>query len=51
MNHDDENFDNKIRKFSVVQECPKCGQLSLAFSKGRIVCASCGYNESIPTLR
>ena len=51
MNHDGEKFENKIRKFSVVQECPKCGQLSLAFRKGKIVCASCGYNEDIPMVR
>ncbi|MBI2655473.1 hypothetical protein HYX06_03560 [Candidatus Woesearchaeota archaeon] len=51
MNHDDEDFENKTRKFSVVQQCPKCGQLSLAFRKGKVFCANCSYNEDIPMLR
>ena len=50
MNYDDE-LENKTGKFSVVQACPKCGQLALSFRKGKVACASCGYTEGIPTVR
>jgi len=51
MNHDEPNFNKKIGKFSVVQECPKCGQLALSFKESKIICSNCGYEEKIPTVR
>jgi ribosomal protein S27AE len=47
MNHDDK----KIPKFSVVQECPKCGQLTLSFKANKIVCSNCGYEENVPAIK
>lgn len=51
MNHDDKKFEKNVPKFSVVKECPKCGQLSLSFKSDKIICSSCGYEQSIPAIR
>lgn len=51
MNHDDDKFEKKIPKFSVVQECPKCGQLALSFKSGRITCSNCGYEQDVPSIK
>ncbi|MEK6892432.1 MAG: hypothetical protein AABX25_04555 [Nanoarchaeota archaeon] len=50
MNPDEDEFE-KLRKFSVVNECPRCGHLSLTFKNNMLHCANCGYAEKIPTLR
>ena len=38
MNHDEEDWKKQIEKFKVVQKCPKCGELSLKFTEGKIKC-------------
>ena len=47
---DNDDTEKKVRKFSVVKECPKCRQLSLSFKDNKLVCSSCGYNENIPSV-
>jgi len=47
MNHDGK----KIPRFSVVQECPKCGQLALSFKADKIICSNCGYEQKVPTIK
>ena len=51
MNHDEPKFEKKIPKFSVVQKCPKCMQLSLSFKENKISCNNCGYEEKVPIIR
>ena len=51
MNHDDDNFEKKLRKFSVAKQCPRCGQLTLIFENKKICCTNCGYEEQMPALR
>ena len=51
MNHDEPKFEEKLQKFSVVQECPRCRKLSLSFRENRILCSNCGYEEKIPAIR
>ncbi|MBI2542399.1 hypothetical protein HYV80_06860 [Candidatus Woesearchaeota archaeon] len=48
MNHDEPKFEKKLPRFSVVQQCPKCSQLSLSFRGNKIICSNCGYENSIP---
>ncbi len=50
MNHDEPQFEKKL-KFSVVEKCPRCGQLSLSFKESKICCSNCGYEEKVPTIR
>ena len=51
MNHDEPNFDRKVQKFSVVQKCPRCGQISLSFKEKKIICSNCDYEQKVPTIR
>ncbi|MBI2658865.1 hypothetical protein HYX05_02055 [Candidatus Woesearchaeota archaeon] len=51
MNHDEPEFEKKLRKFSVAKECPRCRQLALSYKNNKICCSSCGYEEDIPSLR
>jgi ribosomal protein L37E len=51
MNHDEPEFEKKVPKFSVVRECPKCGQLSLSFREGKIICSNCGYGENVTAIK
>ena len=50
MNNDEPDFEKKAQKFSVVEECPKCGHISLSFKENRLYCSNCGYDEKIPAL-
>ena len=43
----DMNFENMIRKFSVVNQCQKCGELALSYKNGLVLCNNCGYSEKI----
>lgn len=47
MNHDEEDWKNQLEKFKVVQKCPRCGQLSLKFDKGKIQCSNCGFEQNV----
>jgi len=49
MNPLEDEFE-KLRKFSVVNECPKCGKLALSFKLNMLVCSNCGYSEKILTV-
>ncbi|MBI2660572.1 hypothetical protein HYX07_05405 [Candidatus Woesearchaeota archaeon] len=49
MNYDEPKFDKKM--FSVVQECPKCGQLCLSYRQNKIICSNCGYEQSVPAIK
>ncbi|MBI2657718.1 hypothetical protein HYX08_03410 [Candidatus Woesearchaeota archaeon] len=51
MNRGGPDFEKNLQKFSVVQECPRCRQLSLSFKQGMIICSNCGYEEKIPAIR
>ena len=51
MNHDEPDFENELKKFSVVKLCPKCKELSLSFKRGSLICENCGYMEKINTVR
>ena len=50
MNHGN-GLKKKLQRFSVVQKCPRCGQLSLSFRENKICCSNCGYEERVPTVR
>lgn len=41
----------KLRKFAVVSECPRCRKLSLSFRKNELECSNCGYSEKIPAIK
>jgi ribosomal protein L37E len=47
MNHDEGDWKRQLEKSKVVQKCPRCGELSLKFTEGKIKCASCGYEENV----
>ena len=47
----DNNFGEKIPKFSIVKACPRCNELALTAKKGRIFCTNCGYEQEVPTVR
>lgn len=47
MNHDEEKWKKQFEEFKVVQKCPKCGELSLKFSEGKIKCYKCSYEQNI----
>jgi len=47
MNHDEEHWKKQLGKVKVVQKCPKCGQLSLKYEKGKLICSSCGFEQNI----
>ncbi|MBI2101254.1 hypothetical protein J4204_02075 [Candidatus Woesearchaeota archaeon] len=51
MNHDEERFEKKLKKFSVLKQCPRCRQLALAFEGNAVRCSNCGYEEKMPSLR
>jgi len=41
---------DNLDKSNVVQKCPKCGELSLKFVKGKIICSKCGYGVDVGTI-
>ncbi|HLC50535.1 MAG TPA: hypothetical protein VJI97_03850 [Candidatus Nanoarchaeia archaeon] len=43
----DEDIARKLRKFSVVKQCPKCGQLSMEYVNGKIMCSGCGFEQNV----
>jgi ribosomal protein S27AE len=47
MNHDEEDWKKQLDKFKVVQKCPKCGNLSLKYEKGKLVCGNCNFEQNI----
>ena len=47
MNHDEEDWKKQFEKFKVVQKCPKCGELSLKFSEGKIKCSKCSFEQNV----
>ncbi|MBI2652710.1 hypothetical protein HYX00_04560 [Candidatus Woesearchaeota archaeon] len=51
MDHDEQHFERKLQKFSVVQKCPRCKQLTLSYKNGAICCSNCGYEEKVQTIR
>ncbi len=51
MNHDEPRFEKKLRKFSIVSQCPRCKQLALSYKNNKICCSNCGYEEDIATIR
>ena len=51
MNHDEPDFEKKLKKFSVAKQCPQCGQLTLAFENKKVYCKNCGYEEQMPSIR
>ncbi len=50
MNHDEEHFGKKLQRFSVVEQCPRCGKLSLSVKGNAIYCESCGYKQDLPSI-
>jgi len=50
MNPDEENWKKEFEKFKVVQKCPKCGELSLKFSEGKIKCSECSYEQNVANI-
>ncbi|MBI2558390.1 hypothetical protein HYW20_03630 [Candidatus Woesearchaeota archaeon] len=51
MNRDEPNFEKKLRKFSIVKQCPMCKQLSLSFKNNAVQCSNCGYEQQLPVTR
>ncbi|MBI2646873.1 hypothetical protein HYW99_00165 [Candidatus Woesearchaeota archaeon] len=47
MNHNEQEIEKKLHKFSVIKVCPKCRQLSLAYSRNSIYCSNCGFKEEM----
>jgi len=50
MAHDEEHF-RRVRRFSAVQQCPRCNELALSFENGALRCSKCGYQENVPSMR
>ncbi|MBI2548478.1 hypothetical protein HYW21_03945 [Candidatus Woesearchaeota archaeon] len=42
------DFTEKLRKTSVVKECPRCGNLTLMYAGKKIICTHCGFEEDLP---
>jgi len=47
MDPDEENWNKEFEKISVVQKCPKCGEVSLKFLHGKIKCSECSYEQNV----
>ena len=50
MNPDEEDWKKQFGKFKVVQKCPKCRELSLKFTEGKIKCSKCGFEQNIANI-
>ena len=44
--NNDEDWKKDFEKFKVVQKCPKCGQISLKSTEGKIICSNCSYEQN-----
>ena len=43
----EKEFLENFNKPKVLQKCPKCGELSLQYSDGKLFCTKCPYSEDI----
>ncbi|HJN57348.1 MAG: hypothetical protein QF436_00700 [Candidatus Woesearchaeota archaeon] len=50
MNPNEENWKKELEKFKVVQKCPKCRELSLKYSEGKIKCSNCSFEQNIGSI-
>ena len=42
-----QDWKRQIEKFRVVQKCPRCNELGLKYSQGKIKCDNCGFEQNI----
>ena len=47
MNPGDGDWKKQLGKAKVVQKCPRCGELSLKYEKGEIICHECGFEQNV----
>lgn len=47
MNPGDGGWKKQLGKVKVVQKCPGCGELSLKYEKGKIICPECGFEQNV----
>ena len=47
MDPDDGGWKKQLDKAKVVQKCPGCGELSLKYEKGKIICSECGFEQNV----
>ncbi len=47
MGYGDEHWKKELDKLKIVQKCPRCNELSLKHSNGRIMCSNCGFEQKI----
>ena len=46
-----QDWKRQIEKFKVVQKCPRCGELGLKYSQGKIKCDNCGFEQNIGEIK
>jgi len=51
MDPNEEDWKKQIEKFKVVQKCPRCGELSLKFTEGKIKCSKCSFEQTIGEIK
>mgnify|MGYP001618071032 FL=1 len=47
MNPYDGDWKKQLGKFKAVKKCPRCGELSLKYEKGKITCSECGFEQNV----
>ncbi|MEK6948934.1 MAG: hypothetical protein AABX34_01840 [Nanoarchaeota archaeon] len=47
----DTDWKKSLEKFKIVQKCPRCNELELRYSDGRIKCSNCGFEERIGEIK
>ena len=47
MDNPEDFWKKEVGKLRVVQKCPKCGNLSLKYIEGKLICSDCGFEQSV----
>ena len=45
--NDEQDFEKKLQKFSIIKQCPKCKKLALSYKDYSIRCTNCSYEVEI----
>ena len=51
MNPDEERWQKEFEKFKIAQKCPRCGEITLKFVEGKILCSNCGFEQSVGEIK
>ena len=46
----EKDFLEEFKKLKVLQKCPKCGELSLRYVDGKLVCEECSFGQNIGSI-